>query len=138
MLTKQRPCSFSTHKTNITHFLFLHVKFYKHTQKVLRNLIFERHYWNSIQCQFSSCAQHCFSSDFLLQRAGLLGATGPYAARNVAAESRCAAELASPRTQCAREQWRKDGPATLSLALVRQPVILVTQLGEHLAAGAMQ
>lgn len=58
-----------------------------------------------------------------LQRAGLVGAAGPYAARNAVAESRCAAEPASPRTACAREQSKRGGPATLSPALVSPPVI---------------
>lgn len=64
-----------------------------------------------------------FSPRLFLQRAGQVGAAGPYAARSAAAESRCAAEPASLRMACAREQLRKDGLATLSPALVSSPVV---------------
>uniref|UniRef100_A0A3Q3WPN1 G-protein coupled receptors family 2 profile 2 domain-containing protein n=1 Tax=Mola mola TaxID=94237 RepID=A0A3Q3WPN1_MOLML len=49
--------------------------------------------------------------------AGLAGAAGLYAVRSAVVESRCAAEAASPKTSCAREQLRKAGPATPSPAL---------------------
>lgn len=58
----------------------------------------------------------------LLQKAGLRGAAGPHAARSAVAVFRCGAAAVSPRTTCARERWRKGGPATLSPALVSPPV----------------
>lgn len=54
-----------------------------------------------------------------LSRAGLVGAAGQCAARNAAVESRCAAEPASQRMVCVREQLKKDNPATLSPALAK-------------------
>lgn len=72
------------------------------------------------QYQFAQCLS---SSYVFLQRAGLVGVAGQYAARNVVVESRCAAEAASPRTVCAREQLKKGVPATHSPALVSPPVI---------------
>lgn len=63
------------------------------------------------------------SSYLFLQRAGLVGAAGQYAVRNAVVESRCAAEAASLRMTCAREQLKKGGPATLSCVLVSPPVI---------------
>jgi len=71
----------------------------------------------------SSLVQYPPSSRVFLQRAGLVGAAGLYAARNVVVESRCAAEAASLRMLCAREQLRKGVLATLSHALVSPPVI---------------
>ncbi len=72
----------------------------------------------------SNFVQYLSSSHFFLQRAGLGGAAGQYAARSAVVESRCAAEAASLRMACAREQLKKGEPATLSLALVSpSPVI---------------
>lgn len=72
------------------------------------------------QCQFLTFSMF---SCVLLQRAGLVGAAGLYAARNVVVESRCAAEPASLRAMRVREQLKKDGPATPSPASVSSPVI---------------
>lgn len=66
---------------------------------------------------------HYLSSYIFLQWAGLAGAAGLYAVRSAVVESRCAAEAASPKTPCAREQLRKAGPATPSPALVSPPAI---------------
>lgn len=54
-----------------------------------------------------------------LSRVGPDGAAGLFAARSAVAASRCAAEVASLRTACAREQWKKAEPATLSPALAK-------------------
>lgn len=67
------------------------------------------------------------SGCLFLQRAGPGGVAGLHAVRNVAAGSRSAAEAASPRMACARARSKKDGPVTLSPALVSPPG-LVTQL----------
>lgn len=62
-----------------------------------------------------------------LQRAGQVGATGPSAARSVAAESRCAAEPASHKMEFVREQWRKAVPATLIRALVSYNLVIKSE-----------
>lgn len=69
-----------------------------------------------------------------LQRAGPGGVAGQHAVRNVAAESRSAAEAVSPRTACARAQLKKDGPVTLSPVLVSPPGMELFSWG-HSAAG---
>lgn len=67
-------------------------------------------------------------SDFLLQRAGLVGVAGLCAARNAVEEFRCAAGPVSLRTVCVREQSKKAVPATLSPALVSPHVIYLGAL----------
>jgi len=64
-----------------------------------------------------------------LQRVGLPGAAGQFAARSAMVAIRCAAEHASLRRMCARESLKKDVPATLSPALVSPPFIKSGALG---------
>lgn len=76
---------------------------------------------NRISSRFPASLSSSAFCRFSLQGAGPVGAAGLSAARNVAAESRCAADPASPRTACVRERWRKDVHATPSPASVSPP-----------------